>query len=68
MRNVTGSLYVGAGTGTMDGPNAVVIALFATTPSGSADTLLNASAGNGIVAIDDGGLWNGASELVLPYP
>jgi hypothetical protein len=33
-----------------------------------ADTLLNVSEGNGIVAVDDGGSWAGASGLVLPFP
>ena len=66
--NVTGSRYVATGSATLDGPNSVVIGLVATVPSASGDTLLDAAAGNGIVAIDDGGLWNGVSELVLPYP
>ena len=66
--NVTGTQYQATGTATMDGPNAVVIGLVGLIPSGSPDTLLNAVAGNGIVAIDDGGLWSGVSELVLPYP
>ena len=29
---------------------------------------LNAAAGNGIVAVDDGGAWAGATDLVLPFP
>ena len=66
--NVTGTRYVATGSATLDGPNAVVIGLVATIPSGSPDTLLDATAGNGIVAIDDGGLWSGATDLVLPYP
>jgi hypothetical protein len=52
----------------MDGPSAVVIGLLETGPSGSSDTLLTAGAGNGIVAIDDGGGWSGVTALVLPYP
>ena len=66
--NVTGTRYVATGSATLDGPSAVVIGLVATVPSASGDTLLDASAGNGIVAIDDGGVWSGVSELVLPYP
>jgi hypothetical protein len=66
--NVTGTAYEALGTATMDGPNAVVIGLLETGPSASSDTLLNAGPGNGIVAVDDGGAWSGASELVLPWP
>jgi hypothetical protein len=66
--NVTGTRYVATGTATLDGPNAVVIGLVATIPSGSPDTLLSAAAGNGIVAIDDGGLWGGVTDVVLPFP
>ena len=29
---------------------------------------LDAAAGNGIVAVNDGGTWAGASDLVLPFP
>jgi hypothetical protein len=29
---------------------------------------LDASAGNGIVALDDGGTWGGVSALALPFP
>ena len=66
--NVTGTRYEALGTATLDGPNAVVIGLVATVPSASGDTLLTAGAGNGIVAIDDGGTWGGVTELVLPFP
>jgi hypothetical protein len=66
--NVTGTRYEALGTATMDGTSAVIIGLLEIGPSISEDTVLSAGAGNGIVAIDDGGLWSGASELVLPYP
>ena len=66
--NVTGTRYEALGTATLDGPNAVVIGLLETGPSASGDTLLSAGPGNGIVAIDDGGVWSGVSELVLPFP
>jgi hypothetical protein len=66
--NVTGMRYQATGVATMDGASAVVIGLVAVVPSASPDTLLTAGAGNGIVAIDDGGLWSGATDLVLPYP
>ena len=29
---------------------------------------LDAGSGNGIVAVDDGGTWGGASDLELPFP
>ena len=66
--NVTGTIYEALGPATLDGPSAVVIGLLEIGPSESPDTLLSAGAGNGIVAIDDGGAWAGVSELVLPYP
>lgn len=37
------------------------------TTSGPAD-LLSASAGNGIVAVNDGGLWAGVTNLAMPFP
>lgn len=43
----------------------------AMTENGSAtgsQDVLNATAATAIVAVDDGGTWGGANELLLPYP
>ena len=58
-----------ASSATLLDPATVKVELFvdAACPAGP-DVLLDAAAGNGIVAVDDGGTWAGASELELPYP
>ena len=37
-------------------------------PSSASDVVLNVTAGNGIVAVDDGGLWAGVVNQSLPFP
>ena len=32
------------------------------------DNILNATSGTGIVAVDDGGTWDGVMDLALPFP
>src|SRR5687767_5650602 len=66
--SMTGTQYEGAGPGTLDGPAAVVIALLELGPTEDPGTLLTAGPANGIVAIDDGGTWAGATDLPLPFP
>jgi hypothetical protein len=65
---ITGTRYEAVGTATLDGPAAVVIGLLELEPSEDPGTLLSAGAGNGIVAIDDGGTWAGVTDLALPFP
>jgi hypothetical protein len=55
-------------TATMLDPQTVRIDMLDVEPSASAAVLLDATAGNGIVAVDDGGTWGGVSELELPFP
>ena len=65
---ITSELYDGTGGASL--LNATTVKIFLTdlgfTPG--VVTVLNASATNGIVAVDDGGAWDGASGLTLPYP
>ncbi|HEV2293361.1 MAG TPA: hypothetical protein VGR35_05865 [Tepidisphaeraceae bacterium] len=53
---------------TLIGPTAVRIDLSDFDPYSGAGSFLTASAGSGIVAVDDGGTWAGVTELVLPFP
>jgi hypothetical protein len=46
----------------------VRITLIATGPATPGPLTMSASAGNGIVARDDGAAWAGASNLELPFP
>jgi hypothetical protein len=48
-------------------PNQVQVLMQIVASASGPDVLLTASAGNGIVAVDDGGTWAGASDLVLPF-
>jgi hypothetical protein len=66
--NVTGTRYEAVGEANLDSPDAVVIGLLEVGPSSSVDTLLTASAGTGIVAVEGGGTWAGVTELALPFP
>jgi hypothetical protein len=47
---------------------AVAIGLEPIGAAGGAEQTLTAGAGNGIVAVEDGGTWAGVEELGLPYP
>ena len=63
----TGLRYDGTGGAALGGAATVVVTLISIAdPTGVAVTL-DASAGNGIVAADDGGPWEGVSDLSLPF-
>src|SRR4051812_8121082 len=65
----SGAGWAYAGTGVASTPDAssVIIALAITVPA-SGVTRLNATNATGIVAVDDGGTWGGATDLGLPFP
>ena len=66
----SGSGFGFVGTGVVDTPDAqtVVVEMGSTgTAEGTLD-VVTATAGTGIVAVDDGGTWSGVSGLGLPYP
>ena len=59
-----------AGTGVVDTPNplTVVVEMGSTgTATGTLD-VVTATAGTGIVAVDDGAPWAGVTDLGLPFP
>ena len=64
----TGYRFVSNGASSMLDPQTVRLELVGVEPTSSTTTTLDASAGNGIVAVDDGGAWNGVSGLPLPFP
>ncbi|HEV2292656.1 MAG TPA: hypothetical protein VGR35_02300 [Tepidisphaeraceae bacterium] len=63
-----GTTFQGIVPATLIGPTAVRIDLTDFDPYSGAGSFLTASAGTGIVAVDDGGMWAGVTELVLPFP
>jgi len=65
---MTGTRYEAVGEANLDGPDGVFIQLLEVGPAQNAGTVLTASAGTGIVAVDDGGTWAGATDVALPYP
>jgi hypothetical protein len=60
--------YRGDGPGTLLTPTTVVIALVEDGGQGGPVVTLTASAGNGIVAVDDGDAWAGVTDVTLPFP
>ncbi len=66
---LSGTLWVGLElSATLIGPATVQIELEPYDPSSSAQTLLNAAAGTGIVAVGDAAAWAGVSDVELPFP
>jgi hypothetical protein len=63
-----GTLWQGAGAGTLVAPDAVRIDLQPFDPFGGAGTTLTATADTGIVAAEGGAAWAGVSGLALPFP
>ena len=64
----TGQRWVGTDEVGQPDDATVRITLVATGPATPGPVALTASAANGIVAVDDGGAWAGATNLGLPYP
>ena len=64
----THTLWHGTGGAELLGPAIVQITLNEFDPESVPGIVLSASATSGIVAVDDGGQWAGASNLPLPYP
>jgi hypothetical protein len=63
----TGLAYGGA-SAVMGGDATVVVVTLIVTGAGEGPTVMNASAATGIVAVDDGGVWGGVTNLALPFP
>jgi hypothetical protein len=64
----SGQLYEGHGSPTLVGDNQVQMALEFIGAFGGDITAMYATADSGIVAVDDGGTWEGATNLPLPWP
>jgi hypothetical protein len=66
--SMSGARWEAIGTATLMGPETVRIAVVDFASATGPATVLDVGAGNGIVAVDDGGTWGGVSELPLPFP
>ena len=60
--------YQATGAASLVNASTVQIGLVQTGLSAGFDVRLTATALTGIAAVDDGGLWPGVTELVLPWP
>jgi hypothetical protein len=65
--DITGNLYEATGAATVLSPATVRIELNGVGESTGTGVRLSAGAGNGIVAVDDGAMWGGVSDLELPF-
>jgi hypothetical protein len=63
-----GFQYVGTEPATLVDPVTVEINLNGVTEYAEPNTILDATAANGIVASGDGAEWAGAADLALPFP
>jgi hypothetical protein len=59
--------FAGTGTPFMVGPSEVLVFLHNAGSASGSEVLLTAGAANGIAAVDDGGTWEGATALELPF-
>jgi hypothetical protein len=60
--------YVGDPDGAGAGDATMTLLMDATGAAAGGQVLLTASADTNIVAVDDGGTWDGVTGLVLPFP
>ena len=63
----SGYWYLATGGVSVLSPNSFQILLTLGGSTTGSAVLLNVGAGNGIVAVNDGGTWAGATNLVLPF-
>jgi hypothetical protein len=61
-------MWSATGAAVQDATNTVRITLEPVEGDSTPGVMMNAGPTNGIVAVDDGGEWGGASELALPFP
>ena len=59
----TGNLYQGDGTPSVFGGSIVIVNLVVIDTYSGSDVELTVDAGNGVVAVDDGGTWAGCSDF-----
>lgn len=60
--------FVGSGPATIVNPTTIKVFLEEIGGPTVPDVELTATAGTGIVAVDDGGTWAGVTNVVLPFP
>ena len=65
---LVGKVYAATGPVTMLSPTTVAIVLVDVSEDYEPGVTLTASAATGIVAVDDGGAWDGVTDLALPFP
>jgi hypothetical protein len=65
---VTDFAYAATGPTALEDPATVRISVVEIGPASGDIDVLNAGAGNGIVAVDDATAWAGVSDLELPFP
>ena len=63
-----GGSFVGSGPATVVNPTTIQVFLEQIGSPTVNDVELWATAGTGIVAVDDGGTWAGVTAVVLPFP
>jgi hypothetical protein len=66
--DITGNLYEATGPATLTSPNTVRIELSGVGEATGTGVRLSAGSANGIVAVDDGATWGGATNQALPFP
>jgi hypothetical protein len=59
--------FVGLGVMTQESPESVRVSLQELGATGAGNVSLTVLAENGIVAVDDGGTWDGVNDLALPF-
>jgi hypothetical protein len=64
---VNGYHMIGSGAPEVVSPVQVLVYVVFVEAYSGPDVLMTATADNGIIALDDGGKWTGASGLVLPF-
>ena len=62
-----GNVVAGFGTPDIGTPNQVLVYMAWVGDYGGPDLRMTAGAGNGIVAADDGGVWAGVTDMVMPF-
>ena len=64
----TGDRFQGSGAASLFSPTTVQVNLTSTGPTPVGDTRLTAGPATGLTAADDGGAWEGVSNVRLPFP
>jgi hypothetical protein len=63
-----GLMFNATGGAVLETPTRVALTLIQIGDATGEQTMLTAAAGNGIMAVDDGGAWAGVGSVELPFP